>query len=165
VGGNFFVYTYQIVLLAVAAGGPPFIALCFSCSTLIAGLLDNEKNIKLVYFLCIPRSLVSLRHGKRQSLPVEPGQPCAGAYQRLDSGNSSAHREREYAKYAGPASETELEASYAGLEEGEGGDRHYCSVLEGDMSSVNESRGAPNEAGELDASVLNGGWNHAKLHS
>jgi hypothetical protein len=39
VGGNFFVDTYQIVLLAVAAGRPPFIALCLSCSTLVAGLL------------------------------------------------------------------------------------------------------------------------------
>jgi hypothetical protein len=77
VGGNFLVDAYQIVLLAVAAGGPPFIALCFPCSTLIAGLLGNGKNVKLVYFLCIPRSLVSLRRGKGQSLPVGPGQPCA----------------------------------------------------------------------------------------
>jgi hypothetical protein len=101
----------------------------------------------------------------RRSLPVEPGQPCVDAYQRLDSGNSSAHREQEYVKYAGPASETELEASYVELEEGEGGHRHYCSVLVGDMSSADESRGEPNEEEELDVLVSNGGWNHAKLHS
>jgi hypothetical protein len=137
VGGNFLVDAYQIVLLAVAAGGPPFIALCFPCSTLIAGLLGNEKNVKLVYFLCIPRNLVSLRHGKRQSLPVGPGQPCADAYQRLDSGNSSAHREH----------------------------RHYCSVLEKDMSSAEESRRAPNGEEELDEFESNGGRKSAKLHS
>lgn len=97
--------------------------------------------------------------------PVEPEQPCADAYQRLDSGNSSAHREQEYAKYAGSASETELEASYAGLEEGRGGFRHYCSVLEGDMSSADENRRVPNVEEALDAWVLNGGWNRAKLHS
>lgn len=49
-GGNFFVDTYQIVLLAMAAGRPPFITLGFSCSTLIAGLLDNGKNIKVSLF-------------------------------------------------------------------------------------------------------------------
>jgi hypothetical protein len=96
----------------------------------------------------------------RRSLPVEPGQPCVDAYQRLDSGNSSAHREQEYVKYAGPASETELEASYVELEH-----RHYCSVLVGDMSSADESRGEPNEEEELDVLVSNGGWDHAKLHS
>jgi predicted Co/Zn/Cd cation transporter (cation efflux family) len=46
-GGNFFIDIYQIAPLAVAIDGPPFIALCFSFSTLIAGLLDNGKNIKL----------------------------------------------------------------------------------------------------------------------
>lgn len=52
-GGNFFVDTYQITLLAVATGGLPFIALCFSFSTLIAGLLDNKKNIKLASLLVL----------------------------------------------------------------------------------------------------------------
>jgi hypothetical protein len=67
-------------------------------------------------------------------------------------------------------SETELEALYAGLEEGEVEDRHDCSVLEGGMLSADESRGEPNEEEaeeeeELDASVLNGGWDRARLHS
>jgi hypothetical protein len=51
------------------------------------------------------------------------------------------------------------------LEEGEGGHRHYCSVLEGDMSSADESWEVLNEEEELNALVSNEGGNHAKLHS
>jgi hypothetical protein len=90
----------------------------------------------------------------RQSLPVEPGQPCVDACERLGSGNNSAHREQKYEEYAESESETELGASYVELEEGEGRHRHYCSVLVRDMSSADESRGASNEE-ELGTLELN----------
>jgi len=62
----------------------------------------------------------------------------------------------------GPASETELEASYVELEEEVGEDRHYCSVVEGDMSSADGIRGAPNE--EPDMGLSNRGWKLWNLH-
>lgn len=119
--GNFFVDTFQIVFLAVAAGGPPFVALCLSCSTLVAGLFMLWKKHKVRLFPCYPAQSCLLHHGeKRQSLPVEHGQPWAGAYRRLDSGNSSTHRKQEYVKFAESASEAQPEASYMELEKEDG---------------------------------------------
>lgn len=67
VGGNFFVDTFQIVFLAVAAGGPPFVALCLSCSTLVAGLFMLWKKHKVRLFPFYPAQSCFLHRGGKDS--------------------------------------------------------------------------------------------------